>query len=140
MASPSAGHEEKLDCLGWMSELLEHVPSFELENDLLNPFLGAVDKYISDVIEVYDDVQADAKDVFIQLVNIILKLTIKVVRFVAEVDKSSPSDLPSLVILIPSIQQNSLKLSSIYLERSSVQELTENLRVVECCGGEQGEV
>ena len=113
-----------------MSELLEHVPGFELETDLLKPFLGAVDKYVSDVIEVYDDVQADAKDVLIQLVNIILKLTIKVVGFVAGVDKSSRSDMPSLLILIPSIQQNSLKLSSIYLERSCVQELKENLRVV----------
>ena len=41
-----------------MAELLEHVSGFELETDILKPFLGAVDKYVSDFIEVYDDVQA----------------------------------------------------------------------------------
>ena len=141
LASPSAGHEEQLDCLKWMAELMKFVPSFELETDLVKPFLDSVNNYLDNVIEIYEEVEADVKDEFIHLVNILLKLTIKVVCFVCDGDKSSQSDLPSLGQLLPLIQKktqkklgkliflNRLQLSCFSLEESNVQELKTNLEL-----------
>ena len=104
LASSSAGHEEQLICLKWMAGLVKYVPVFELETDIIEPFLSSVNKYLGEIFEVFEDVIADVKDELLCLINILLSLSIKVAVFVREEDRAGNSDMSSLGRLLPLLQ------------------------------------
>ena len=104
-----AGHEEQLECLRWMAELAKFVPVFELETDLMKPFLSSVYRYLGEIIEVFDDAAEDAKGELICLVRILLKLTNEVVNHVSDGNNSRHSEMPSMSELLPLIQLETRK-------------------------------
>ena len=140
LASPSVGHEEQLDCLKWLACLVEYVPVFEWQGDLVDPFLGSVEKYLDEVCELFDEVTEGNKNELIDLVNILLSLTIEVISFVSKQDRFRLSDVPSLVKLLPLIQQkilskfdklilvNTLELSPRADKQSRFQKMNEKLK------------
>ena len=132
LASSSAGHEEQLICLKWMAGLVKYVPVFELETDIIEPFLSSVYKYLGEIFEVFEDVIADVKDELLCLINILLSLSIKVAVFVREEDRAGNSDMPSLGRLLPLLQlRTKEKFAKMIAMNSPTQTSADKSRILE---------
>ena len=107
LASETAGHEEKLDCIKWLGELVEFVPPYELESDVLNPFLIAADGYLDGIYSLMEDANDVVKSELFALLHIIFRQMTKILVFTSKQDKCGVGDIPSLFKLVPHILNKS---------------------------------
>jgi hypothetical protein len=55
LESDTSGHEKQVQSIKWLAFLIEYVPVFDLEIDILKPLLGAIDRILENVNSVVDD-------------------------------------------------------------------------------------
>ena len=55
LANRSAGHEEQMECIHWLSSLSQFVPTFDIEIGIIKPMLTAVNEFLDKVYEFLGD-------------------------------------------------------------------------------------
>ena len=109
LESGSAGHEEQLDCIKWLANLVESVPLYELETDVLKPLLVATGEYLDRIYDVVESANEVEKAELFTLIFILLKNLKKVVMFVKLQDKIGVGDVPTLMNHLPKILYKSFE-------------------------------
>ena len=129
LESDTSGHEKQVQSIKWLAFLIEYVPVFDLEIDILKPLLGAIDRILENVNSVVDDhiIHSSAcekeaigepssinssevvtlddrvKNAFISLISKLLAYCNHVTTFINLSNLSEASDMPSILQFLPKI-------------------------------------
>ena len=109
LASCSVGHEVKLECLKWLSNLVVFVPSFELEDGVLKPLMSETADYLERIYDELEEAQAGIRTQLFFIINSLLENMKNVLMSIMKIKTFWVGEVLSLTIILPRILSRAFK-------------------------------
>ena len=129
LESDTSGHEKQIESIKWLAFLIEFVPTFNLEIDILKPLFAAINRILNHVDSIVGDhathssvcgedtvgetttkdssegvtIDNGVKSAFFSIISKLLSNCNHVTSFINSRNLSQASDMPSLLHFLPKI-------------------------------------